>query len=432
MCANCRRGAGRAHEVPTAYSRTAPRRRSRRACAISSFGLLASSPSRVNPLLLSLGFASFVVGLDGRVVAPLLPTIAREFQITIAQAGWLVSAYLLPYGFCQLVYGPLADRFGKVRVAAHALVVFSVGTALCGTFSSFAAIVALRAVTGAAAAALIPLTIAYIGDTVPYARRQAALATLMATLGASQALSTSAGGTIATLLSWRSVFPLLGALSGVATVALFCYRSREQRVELAGHARRPRYRDVLQAPGTVALLALVGAEGFFYVGGLPFLSGLLEGRFQLGAFAIGLILGLSGVSQLLAACLLPLLLARTSERALLRVGGSIMGGSFLLCAFAPGWPLIATASALGGAGFTLCHSTLQVRATEAFPNARGMALALFALSLFSGSALGTASLGYAADAFGYGLMFSVVGLLLLALTMVAVRTLGARPATAGE
>lgn len=377
-------------------------------------------------LLLSLGVAAFMVSLDGRVVAPLLPTIARDFHTSIANAGWLVSGYMLPYGFCQLGYGPLADRFGKVRVAAYAMVAFSIGTALCGAFPSFAAIVLLRALTGAAAAGLIPLSIAYIGDTVPYAQRQAALAMLMASTGAAQAFSTSAGGTIAAFVSWRTVFPILGALAGGATAALFVYRHREIRIEPDPTRPQPGYRDALRSPLVLPLLLLVAFEGSLYMGGFSFLSGLLEVRFALGALHIGLILGLAGVAQVVAARLLPSLLRRLSERELVWAGGGAMGAGFLLNAAAPHWAWVAAGCAAAGVGFTLCHSTLQTRATEAFTESRGTALALFAFSLFSGAALGTVCVGYAADALGYGTTFFCVGCLLLAFTVIAVRVLGTR------
>jgi predicted MFS family arabinose efflux permease len=395
-----------------------------------------SNPSRLDgdakvaheqrPLLLALGVATFMVALDGRVVAPLLPTIASDFGTSIASASWLVSGYMLPYGLCQLAYGPLADRFGKVRVATHAMLAFSVGTALCGAFPSFAMIVLLRALTGAAAAALIPLTIAYIGDTVPYGQRQAALAMLMASSGAAQAFSTSAGGTIAALVSWRTVFPILGALAGAATLALFAFRHRELRVRLAADAPSPRYRDALRAPHMRPLLGLVALEGFLYMGGFSFLSGLLAQRFGLNAFDIGMILGVAGVSQLAAARLLPRILRRLSERALMLCGGSMMSGAFLLSAFASHPSLVALASGLVGTGFTLCHTTLQTRATEAFPRARGTALALFAFSLFSGSALGTVCVGYASEVIGYTRTFLLAGVALLVFTAILVRVLGTR------
>jgi predicted MFS family arabinose efflux permease len=375
-------------------------------------------------LLLALGVATFMVSLDARVVAPLLPTIARDFGISVAHAGWLVSGYTLPYGLCQLAYGPLSDRYGKLHVASHAMIWFSLGTALCGAFPSFGAIVLFRVLTGAAAAALIPLTIAYIGDTVPYERRQATLAMFMASAGAAQAFSTSAGGTIAALVSWRTVFPILGALAGLSSIALFVYRKHEIRIVADPAAPRPTYPDALRVPGMLTLLALVALEGALYMGGFPFLSGLLEDRFGLDAFAIGLLLGLTGVAQLAAARALPWLLRRMSEQQLLRVGGSAMGGGYLLSALAPHWGWVAVACGLAGAGYSLCHSTLQTRTTEMFVRGRGTAFSLFAFSLFSGSALGTVVIGYAAESIGYAVSFVSAGFLLWVFTALAVRALG--------
>lgn len=374
-------------------------------------------------LLLALGLATFMVSLDARVVAPLLPAIAHDFHTSIARAGYTVSGYLLPYGLFQLAYGPLADRFGKVRVSVYAMTAFSAGTALCGAFAPFWAVLLLRALTGAAAAALIPLTIAYIGDTVPYARRQAALAMLMASSGAAQALSMSVGGTIASLLSWRAIFPILGVLSGAVTGYLALCSKHELRVALAPGARRPRYRDALQSP-LLPILLLVAFEGCLFMGGFPYLSGLLEQRFRLGSLSIGLLLGLTGVSQLVTARLLPRFLGRVSERELLVVGGGLMGVAYVVSAWAPGFVWVGVACALIGAGFSLCHSTIQTRATEAFPGGRGTSLALFAFSLFLGSALGSVGFGALLEHVGYRATFSSAGLLLFVFTALALAALG--------
>lgn len=374
-------------------------------------------------LLLALGLATFMVSLDARVVAPLLPSIAHDFHTSIARAGYMVSGYLLPYGLFQLAYGPLADRFGKVRVSVFALDAFSAGTALCGAFASFWAVLSLRALTGAAAAALIPLTIAYIGDTVPYARRQAALAMLMASSGAAQALSMSVGGTIAALLSWRAIFPILGVLSALVTVYLAVCAKHEQRTALAPGARRPRYRDALHSP-LLPILLLVAFEGCLFMGGFPYLSGLLEQRFRLGSLPIGLLLGLTGASQLLSARLLPRVLRRVAERELLLVGGSLMGLAYIVSAWAPSFVWVGLACVFIGTGFSLCHSTIQTRATEAFPGGRGTSLALFAFSLFLGSALGSVGFGALLERVGYRVTFSTAGLLLFVFTGFALATLG--------
>lgn len=386
-------------------------------------------PEQQRSLLLALGLATFMVSLDARVVAPLLPAIAHDFRIGIGAAGYVVSGYLLPYGLFQLAYGPLADRFGKVRVSVCAMTAFSVGTAFCGAFPAFSTVLLLRALTGAAAAALIPLTIAYIGDTVPYARRQATLAMLMASAGAAQALSVSVGGTIAALLSWRAIFPILGVLSCLVTLLLFANAKHELRPVAVVGAQRPRYRDALRSPLT-PILALVAFEGCLFMGGFPFLSGLLEHRFRLGPLPIGLLLGLAGVAQLLSARVLPRLLRRVSEPELIALGGGLMGSAYLLSAAAQSPLWVGVGCALIGAGFSLCHSTLQTRATEAFPRGRGTSLALFAFSLFLGSALGSVAFGSVLERFDYGVTFAAAGVLLFAFTALCLRALGRRPALA--
>src|SRR6478752_1208376 len=313
-------------------------------------------------LLLALGLSTFVVSLDGRIVAPLLPAIAAEFRTSLAAASYTVSSYLLPYGLCQLAYRPLADRFGKVKVAAYAMVAFSVGTALCGAFSGFGWVLAARAFTGAAAAALIPLTIAYIGDVVPYARRQAALGLLMASSGAAQAFSTSAGGILAAVMSWRSVFPVVGGVSALVTGWLF-YQARRALPPVRTETKTT-YRDALKT-SLGPLLVLVCAEGALFMGCFPFVSGLLEERFHSRSSSIGVVLGVAGVAQVLTTRLLTALLRRLSEEQMVAVGSALMAASYLTCAAAPSVPWVATAAALLGTGFSVCHSTLQARATEA-------------------------------------------------------------------
>ncbi|MET0389746.1 MAG: MFS transporter [Polyangiales bacterium] len=379
-----------------------------------------AEPDRQRALLLALGAGAFMVNLDSRVVAPLLPLMANELHVSLTQAGWLVSAYMLPYGLFQLAYGPIADRIGKINVCAHALAAFSVGTALCAYWPSFGAIVALRALTGAAAAGLIPLTIAYIGDTVPYDRRQAALAALMASSGAANAFSTSAGGSIAAAFSWRAVFPCLGILSGVVTIALYALRGRALHVQ---SGTRPSFVAAARTPRLARLLLLVGTEGFLYQGAFSYLSGLLDRRFGWSTSQIGLGLALTGVAQLLTATVVSRWFGRLSQSALLLTGGAAVSGAFVACGFAPNGGVVALACALLGGGFIACHTTLQMHATEALPASRATALALFAFSLFLGSGLGAVSAGAALPLLGFTWLFVGTGLAFLVFALVADKTL---------
>lgn len=376
-------------------------------------------------LLLALGAGIFMINLDSRVIAPLLPTIAEAFNTSVPSAGILITAYMLPYGFFQLMYGPLSDRVGKVRVVAFAMVIFAVGTALCGASTSLPVVTALRFLTGVAAAAVFPLTLAYIGDTVPYAQRQATIAVLMASSAAASAFSTSVGGLIAAVVSWRLVFPIFGVVSGVVAVALLLLMRAEIRPPLPEPRPRPRetYLAALRAPRMLPLLLLVLTEGFIYNGVFSYLGGYLNHRFLLGSLAIGLLLGFTGVAQLAAARSLRYLVRRLGERRLILIGGGMMGAGYLTAALIPAWPLFLFSMLLAGAGFALCHSTLQTRATETFPQARGTAVALFAFSLFLGGGVGTALVGGIIAGVGYIATLIVAGALLWAFAATAARLL---------
>ena len=125
--------------------------------------------------LLVLGMAAFMVQADARVIDPLLHVIARDFHTSPPAAAIVISSYALPYGLFQLLYGPIGDRVGKIRVMAACLAVFSFGTFACAFVPSIPVFATLRFLTGVAAAAVIPMSLGYIGDTFPYQDRQIAL-----------------------------------------------------------------------------------------------------------------------------------------------------------------------------------------------------------------------------------------------------------------
>ncbi len=78
-----------------------------------------------------LGAAAFMVIADVRVIDPLLHIIADEFGASVGSAAVIVTAYNIPYGLFQLVYGPLGDRIGKLKVMTAAMILFALGTAAC-------------------------------------------------------------------------------------------------------------------------------------------------------------------------------------------------------------------------------------------------------------------------------------------------------------
>ncbi len=118
-----------------------------------------SNKSLVRPVTVGLlGAAGFIVTADLRVVNPLLHIIATEFNTDVGSTGFIVTAYTIPYGLFQLVYGPLGDRIGKLPVMVWAMALFAVGTAACALAPTLLLLDLLRFLTGVVAAAMIPLS----------------------------------------------------------------------------------------------------------------------------------------------------------------------------------------------------------------------------------------------------------------------------------
>ena len=113
-----------------------------------------------------LALAAFCSLTAMRITDPLLPAIAREFSITAGNASHIVSAFAISYGICQFLFGPLADRFGKLHVITWALslsILANLGVALSDNLDT---IIIWRAFSGGAAAGIVPLAMAWIGETV--------------------------------------------------------------------------------------------------------------------------------------------------------------------------------------------------------------------------------------------------------------------------
>lgn len=336
--------------------------------------------------------AVFMVSAEARVISPLLPAMAGEFLTPVARVGILITAYTIPYGVFQIVYGPLADRFSRQRVMGCALGLFAIITFISGFAPSLLTLTLLRFCTGAAAAGVVPIALAYVGDVVPYGDRQATLGRVISAASLGSVLSSALGGIIATIVSWRALFLIYGVIALV--VAAVVLRAPMRRAPVA--EARPRgvfgpYRAIFQHAGAraYALYALVFIEGLTALSTIGYLGALLFERDRLSYATIGLLLMLSGFASMLTARFVGQLVTRIGERGMILLGGALLTSTFVLVGLRPTFVWFPIAMLLDGAGFVIAHSTLQTRATELVPEQRGTAMSLFAFCLFLGSGLGT-------------------------------------------
>ena len=335
-----------------------------------------------------------LISLDARIIAPVLPAIASSLGVTPGEAGLAMTAYTLPYGAMQVVYGPLSDRYGRVRVIRLTAVAFAVGTALSGLAPGLGAFLGARFLTGIVAAATIPTTFAYIGDSVPYARRHAVIVRMSIAVSAAQALSAAMAGTVTHLVSWRVLFGGYAILTLLTVAAMG--GGREARHAPA--AERVTYAALLQMRAARRVYVAAGVEGFFFWGGTTYLAVLVQQRLAWNDLETAMLVATFGLGTIAGGLLLGRLAGALGERTLVTWGGALQGVGFVALVPSLSWPLVAIALFAIGVGFTGVHSTLQTRGTELVPGARGKAFSLFALGYFVGGAAGTAALGRLVDA----------------------------------
>jgi len=368
---------------------------------------------------------AFVVSVDLRIIAPVLPSIATSLHATAGAVGLAMTTYAVAYGSGQLVYGPLSDRYGRVPVVRLAALGWSVCTmlsALCATTWQF---VAVRLLAGVFAGSVIPLTLVYIGDTVEYARRQVVVGRFSIVTSAGLAFSAAIGGLVAHLLSWRAML-LAYAVMGLLPVALLWRLPPDRPPRDPGDVEPvARFVDFLRDPFARTVYLAIFAEGFLLWGPVTYLGAYAAARYGLNQLAVGLLIALFGVGTMVGGALMGSLRRRLSEDGLAWVGGLVMG--LALLAIAPrigpldSWVVFATAMLLLGLGFVGLHTTLQVHATEISQAARGKAFSLFPFSLFSGVAAGTAAMGPLVDAGGEHVMLAGCGLGLVGVGIVTAR-----------
>ena len=366
-----------------------------------------------------LSAAAFVSGANLRMFDALLPGVAEDFGVAPTAAAAIVTAFTLAYGLFQIVHGPLGDRVGKLRwiaVAAMLAAAASLGSVFAPNLH---VLTLLRFLSGVGAAGIVPLTLAWLGDNSNYESRQAVLGRYVGFLLLGQILGPAIGGLLSELFSWREVFYGLAAVFALASVFLLA-EDRKSRPETAPVQTR---QNVFRACGEIlrdswarTVLIAVFLEGAFIFGAFAYVGVFLKSRFALSFGLTGALMACYGLGGFLYSLFVRRLLSRFDQRQFVRTGGILLLVCFAVLPWLPVWQIYAPVLACLGFGFYLFHNTLQTKATEMAPEARGTALSMFAFSLFTGQAAGVAASTAAVHFSSYAPLFTAAGLLLLLLT----------------
>ncbi|MEW2074003.1 DHA2 family efflux MFS transporter permease subunit [Streptomyces sp. NPDC012403] len=202
----------------------------------------AGGPEHVSGnVLVSIGallLGLLLAALDQTIVATALPTIVSELG-GLEHLSWVVTAYLLASTAATPLWGKLGDQYGRKRLFQTAIVIFLVGSALCGAAQDMSQLIAFRALQGLGGGGLIVLSMAIVGDLVPPRERGRYQGLFGAVFGATSVLGPLLGGLFTEHLSWRWVFYInlpvgIVALAVIATVLHIPRRRTKHVIDYLG------------------------------------------------------------------------------------------------------------------------------------------------------------------------------------------------------
>ncbi|WP_327069429.1 MFS transporter [Kitasatospora sp. NBC_01250] len=188
----------------------------------------------ISALLLALLLAA----LDQTIVSTALPTIVSDLG-GLEHLSWVVTAYLLASTAATPLWGKLGDMYGRKRFFQASIVIFLIGSALCGVAQNMGELIAFRALQGLGGGGLIVLTQAIVGDLVPPRDRGKYQGLFGAVFGATSVLGPLLGGFFVDQLSWRWVFYInlpigVVALAVIAAVLHSVEVKRQHRIDYLG------------------------------------------------------------------------------------------------------------------------------------------------------------------------------------------------------
>jgi len=185
-------------------------------------------------VLLATILGSSMAFIDGTVVNVALPTLQRDFNATAAGVQWVVQAYSLLLAALILVGGSLGDRYGRRRIFAIGVVIFTMASVACGIAPNLATLVTARALQGIGGALLVPGSLAIITAAFPEEERGRAIGTWSGFTAITSAIGPVLGGWMVENLSWRSVFLMNVPLAAVVLLVTLRYVPESRDDEATG------------------------------------------------------------------------------------------------------------------------------------------------------------------------------------------------------
>ncbi|WP_354680777.1 MFS transporter [Mariniflexile fucanivorans] len=364
-----------------------------------------------------LAAAAFLANGDNLAAATLISDIAKDLGLTVSTAAISVTSYMMAFGIFTLLFGPLADRYGKVRVINIAIVGTSIFSMLGALSYDLPSLVFFRAMNGLFGAGIIPVAIALVGEIHDNENRQKAIGKVLGVAFLGGATATAIGGTIAYFGSWRMVYLIYGVAEFILAIVMLKTLVKDKPVtnELKTFSS---YKIALSNGRFLTKISLIFFMGFAILGCFTYTGITTMERTGYNVFIVGLLLSLYGVGTVYGGRVAPQLKKRLKNGFLVATG---FIGFTALSLLAYSSNIIILGIGLFGLGMTFIffQSTILAAVQEELAEMKGTVMSLASFNLFLGAALGTQINGQLIEKYSASIIYSSASLIVMVVAIVA-------------
>jgi len=393
---------------------------------------LRGSTAGLDPQVVLLSLTSLVIMLGTSIISPVLPLYAREFGVTYAGAGMLVSAFAAGRLAFDYVGGELADRMSPRLLTTAGALITAVSAFLCARATSYSELVVYRLIEGVGSAFYVITIMALFARTVDAEQMGKSMGFYQSMILLGVSFGPTIGGIVAEVWGLRAPFYAMSFFGVV--VGMITWRRVSREVRPAHEVRKPR-------PPLAAVARHVTSRAFVYVFVLTFLvfavrAGMRTNliplfgaeRGQLTESAIGFILSVSAFANFVVLWHAGVLIDRRGRQ---RVTLPTLAATVVLCAalaWSPGFlNLLVTAAGLGAALGYLAPAPAAMVADLTPREMLGAVIGVYRMAGDIGLLVGPVALGYFATRYGFEAAFlsaAACSLVTLALGLTVPETLG--------
>lgn len=375
-------------------------------------------------LLRLLSAATFIIFFQLYMVAPLIPGLSSFFKVSEQAVGLIVPAFLIPYGIFTLFYGLLADKAGTKLIILVSFFLFAIFTASTAFSQSIPQLIVWRVLTGIGASGVIPISLAWIGQTYTYQERGRPLGFVFGAVAGGGAFGASAGVFLESFIGWKLLFLGVGTIALLVWIILYL---AYQKMSATPVVKQGLTLNMVFKGYKQLLTSLRGRSAYFYVflngifasGVYTWLALYFERNYSLNGWQIGLALLGYGIPGFVFGPFIGRLADKYGRSLLLPLGLFLGGLSASMLIF--NIPLtIARVSVITlSLGFDLTQPLLAGIITQVGKERSGQAMSVMAFMLFVGFGLGSYFFGLAIK-LGFTAALIIFSVFQIALAIIAI------------